>query len=668
MPRVFAQRKRKPGTFSTYFSIGLATAVSLSGCQWARNVIHPEPAAAISQAAAPSLSSHLTVDYPELKNDPVIHEDVAQPASIKEFDKLKPMPLTLEDAIQTALRNSKVLNKLGGQVVTAPQGSATVLDPANTATSPGLSSEAALSAFDTQFTASAFLNHTEQTFNNPFFGGGASALVQNTSPIRVEFRKVAATGTTFSLRNVTDYSKSNAPSNNFPGAWNTVMLAEIRQPLLAGAGVDVNRIAGPNGTIGNYNGVLIARIREDISIADFQNAVRGLVRDVERTYWQLHFAYQDLNTTLAAREASRRTWENRKKRFDGEVGRPDEEAQARQQYFNFERQVQNAVAGQAGGVGLYSTERNLRRLLDLPPNDGTILRPTTDPIIAPVKYDWVAAQQSAMDNRVELRRQRWVLRQSELELIAAKNLSQWSVDLVANYGARGFGDNLVGDSGALRDMFGGDLDDWQLGIEVAGPVGRRAGLVGVRNAKVNLARNQVLLEEQQKQIQTDLSAAYTEVERAFEDIRNSVNARIATEAELIPRRKRVETGADDIFFLLEAEQRAATNESQVHRSILNYNLALVDFAFQSGSLLSAYNIQLEEAPSVEGLIQAADRQAESFLLSNLRYPSRPKVSEGFPRQAPPTVGEANPFRNGENAPAVISESTESSAPAEPATK
>jgi len=223
---------------------------------------------------------------------------------------------------------------------------------------------------------------------------------------------------------------------------------------------------------------------------------------------------------------------------------------------------------------------------------------------------------------------------------------------------------LVGDAGAFRDMFGGDLDDWQLGIEVNGPVGRRAGLVGVRNAKVNLARNQVLLEEQQKQIQTDLSAAYTEVERAFEEIRNSVNARIATEAELIPRRKRVETGADDIFFLLEAEQRAATSESQVHRSILNYNLALVDFAFQSGTLLSAYNIQLEEAPSVEGLIQAADRQAESFMLSNLRHPARPQVSEGAPRVAPPTVGQSNPFRNVE----VSETSPAESAPPQPEAK
>jgi len=35
--------------------------------------------------------------------------------------------------------------------------------------------------------------------------------------------------------------------------------AYARQPLLQGGGVDFNRIAGPNGTPGLINGVVIAR-------------------------------------------------------------------------------------------------------------------------------------------------------------------------------------------------------------------------------------------------------------------------------------------------------------------------------------------------------------------------------------------------------------------------
>ena len=53
-------------------------------------------------------------------------------------------------------------------------------------------------------------------------------------------------------------------------AWDTNIEAEVRQPLLQGAGVLYNRIAGPNGTIGQANGVLIARVNTDISLAEFE--------------------------------------------------------------------------------------------------------------------------------------------------------------------------------------------------------------------------------------------------------------------------------------------------------------------------------------------------------------------------------------------------------------
>ena len=54
---------------------------------------------------------------------------------------------------------------------------------------------------------------------------------------------------------------------------------------MQGAGTTYNRNAGPNGVVGQYNGVLIARINTDISLADFENGVIRLVNDVETAYW-----------------------------------------------------------------------------------------------------------------------------------------------------------------------------------------------------------------------------------------------------------------------------------------------------------------------------------------------------------------------------------------------
>lgn len=615
------------------FVLALSTAFAQPGCGWkAGKVERP-----ITPSSIVLPTSNLTREIPVVECDVPAPEMTGPPATLRDFESLKPHPITLEDAIRATLQNSKVLQKLGGAVVSAPTGVSTIYDPAFTASNPQLSTEAALSAFDAQFASSMYYAHSERRFNNAFIGGGANSIISNTGTFRTELSKATAVGTTFTLRNSTDYSKNNSPANLFAGAWDTVTVAEVRQPLLAGAGIDVNRIAGPNATIGNYNGVLVARIREDLSIADFEAAVRDLVRDTEQTYWQLYFAYQDLDTKIQAQESFRKLWVYYRKRLNAGVDRPDDEAQARQQYFNFRAQVQNAIVGSSTSGGLYATERNLRRLMDLPLSDGTILRPETPPAIAPITFDWDHSQQIAMENRVELRRQRWTLRQRELELVAAKNLSQWRLDMVANYGWRGFGDNFVGNQGAVKDLFTGDLDDWQFGLEFGGPVGRRTGYVAVRNAEINLARDRARLEEQQKQIMTNLANAYSEVDRAYAQIRTAVNARIAIQEELEPKRRRVEAGTDNIFFLLDVEQRAAIAESAVHQAIADYNVALLNYTYQSGTLLSNYNISLDECPSQARLYEAAQIKATFFEPGDARQIHR-TVSAGWYPGAPQNYG------------------------------
>ena len=118
-------------------------------------------------------------------------------------------------------------------------------------------------------------------------------------------------------------------SSTTPGQYSTVFEAEIRQPLLQGAGIRFNRIAGPNATPGSYNGVLIARIRSDVALADFEAAVRDLLRDVETAYWQLYFAYRTLDASTAAFEASLASWRIVQDQLEAGTADGEQEALAR---------------------------------------------------------------------------------------------------------------------------------------------------------------------------------------------------------------------------------------------------------------------------------------------------------------------------------------------------
>lgn len=632
-----AGRSRPPTRWRALVPV-LLGAVALVGC-----ASRTSPSLQFDQITETPCQSFLQqIETPDLDCESCTTGDelrTTTPLTISNYQDTASWDLTIDQCVEMALANSKVLQKLGGVVVSAPQGVNTLFDQAIQETSLA-SVEDALSDFDAQLSSSFTYGRSEREFNNLFFGGGTPQLTSNTSNFNTELTKQTAAGTAFTMRSTTVYDRNSSPANLFGSTYDILNLLEVRQPLLRGSGTAVNRIAGPNAVPGQYDGVLIRRIRSDISLADFEISVRDLVRDVEQSYWELYFAYRDLDTKIAARESSRETWENRKLRFDNGLGRPDDEAQARQQFFSFKAQAQNALTGTSNGQpGVISAERNLRRLLGIGAADGRLIRPATEPVLAPVAFDWDQSQTSALQTRVEIRRQKWSVNQRELELLAAKQLNKWRFDLVGNYGFRGFGDNLFGsrdrDNGsAFSELIEGNLDDWSLGVELGGAIGNRQGHLAIRNAELSLARERAVLKEQQRQILHDLNAAYTEVDRAMETMKTNFNARIAAFDELEPKRKRVEEGQDQVFFLLDAQSRTATAESAVHRAVADYNQALLNYTFVSGDLLSQYNIRLTEGPWDS---YSNDRAYEKNLRQKNRHASGrlndlPPVSSGAHQQ------------------------------------
>lgn len=605
-------------------ALGCLLTVWMTGC-------HHEREVSFSPSCAPCQDFLQQIEYPDAScagESDGTEFMTGPPMTVSNFEQLEPWNLTVDQCVEMTLANSKVMNKLGGVVVSAPQAASTLYDQALFETNPFGSVEAALSAFDAQWNSSLMLNHDEP----PFIGATELFGSRKTDGgnLSMGLSKQTASGASFTLGSDTIYQRLGSPSpfNPTRKSWTIQKRIEMRQPLLRNRGTQINRIAGPNATPGNYNGVLISRIRSDISLADFEASVRDLVRDVVNNYWLLYFGYRDLDTAILARNAARSTWANRKLRLDNGIGRPDDEAQARQQYYRFDQLAQTALVGiPQGRPGVLGAERELRRLMGLPVYDGKVIRPMTEPITAPVAFNWEDSQIQTLGRRVEVRRQKWQVRQRELELVAAKQLYRWRFDLVGNYQWQGwspyqwFGDNApppykpappnpagtpYGPASAWNGLMSGDLDGWNLGVELSGALGNRQGHLAIRNAELNLTRERALLKEQQRQLLHDLSSAFSEVDRAFEAMRVSFNQRVAVQAELEPKRKRVEEGQDQVFFLLDAQQRAATAESDVHRSISDYNRALMQYAFTTGSLLSRYNIYLTEGPWSED----AQRQAE----------------------------------------------------------
>lgn len=520
-------------------------------------------------------------------------------------------PISLDEAIRIALENSEIIRGLGGSVLRAPEALRSSYDPAITHSDPLFGEQAALSQFDARITGSLFFEKNDREVNNQFLGTNGTIL-QDLGSIRTGVEKQTAYGTRFSLRSIADYDFNNAIGNRFgnpSGSWSQMIEGEARQPLLRGLGAGINGIAGPNASIGEFNGIRVAMLRTDVSVAQFRLAVRDLVSNVENAYWDLYYAYRDLEAKKAARDNALKSWQviktlsNAKK----EGGEADKEGQAREQYFRFEADVQDAMFGRktdatrtgngsTGGTfrptpGVRVAERRLRRILGLPINGNELLITGDEPLVMSYDFDWNSVMGDAESLRSELRIQNRKIEQLNLQLLAAKNMALPQLDVIGRYRFRGFGKDWVGSSptfptGAWDDLMDGEHQEWQAGFELNMPVGFRQAYSAIHNINQKLTRERQIMHEQRQQIVNDVSDAIQDLGRAFRVYELQYNRLQGALDQLRAVEKTNALKKAPINLVLEAQRRVLDSQTQLFRSKIEYVLALRNVHLEKGTLLN----------------------------------------------------------------------------------
>jgi len=550
--------------------------------------------------------------------------------------------MSISEAVRLGLQNSKVIRDLGGTILQNPEAIASAYDPSITHSNPFFGEEAALSEFDANLNASSVFENNDLEVNNQFLGDNGS-IQQDLGNLQLGVTKRTATGALVSLRSVSDYDNNNSVGNRFgtpSSSWQTFLEGEMRQPLLRGGRVNVNRITTPGAATGEFNGIEIAKSRTDISVSEFKISVRNLVSDIENAYWDLYFAYRDLEARKAARDNALQSWRriqslgNEKK----EGGEADKEGQAREQYFRFEAAVQDAIFGRPGdgtssnngtsaGIfrpasGLKVAERRFRYLVGLPlsSSDTMTIRPTNEPSVVPTSYDLDVCVNTAFANRSELKRQLEIIRQTELQMQAARDLLLPQLDLVGRYRVRGFGSDLVGQSSipndsASADLFDAEHQEWQLGMELNVAVGYRREFATIRNIEQRLLREKQVLHEQKRRIAADIGNALDNVERAYLFHVLQYNRLAGALDQLHAVRITNEQKKAPLNLVLEAQRRVLDAQTDLYRAKVEFALAKRDVEFEQGTLLTNMNVQF------------SDR--ENLLDSNFYEPAEHHSSQNF---------------------------------------
>ena len=623
------------------------------------------------------------IDYPEVETTTLAEVEQSQPPytlSNTKFDSY--WDLSLEEAIKTSLANSKVMKSLGGRYVSsafnnrAQTGDApdalttgadfakTVYDPALAETTPFNGVEYALSAFDAQLSSSLSYSRNDHPQNidasNAVFGQFfANVFQQDTSTFNTQLTKITAQGGQFTVGSNIVYDNNNNPTRQTREDWNTAFQVQFAQPLLQGAGAQFNRIAGPYNPFvfvpggaqlsPAFDGVLLARINVDISLADFEGGVRNLVSDTENAYWELAFAWRNLETSNLALKSGRQTWKKIHLLYvvGSKGGEANQEAQARAQYFQFKSQTQTLLNE------LFRAENRLRYVMGLAATDGRLIRPIEKPTVAKVNFDWREITEEALARSVDLRRQKWRIKAQELQVIAAKNMIMPRLDMNGTYRWLGDGDKLFGGNvynpnpfnsngsvnpnsllsgaGSFATLGGGAFQEWQLGLQSTMSLGFRKELATLRYYQLNLAKERAKLQDEELEVSHQLADAMRQMELNYELTETNFNRTLAADRQVAAVQAAYDAETVTLDQLLEAQRLQADAQTSYFRTLLDYQRAIIMVHYRKGSLLDYNNVYLAEGPwpakaKFDAHRLARQRDASAYLNYGFTRPSN--ISQG----------------------------------------
>jgi outer membrane protein TolC len=478
-------------------------------------------------------------------------------------------------------------------------------DPAISATEI----EMALSKFDARWQTAMVWNRVDEPRSlQSAFARTSSTLNREQAQFISQLLKPLPTGGLAGITFRTDYDYSNLNQNLGIENPSYTPAAEItlEQPLLQGNGVFINQILDriPGGIRnqipigGRVPGILLARIGTDQVQLEFENRVHNMLFAVEQAYWNLYCAYWDLYSRETAMRQAHEAWQVAKIRFDtGKISGQDF-AQIAQQFHLFRAQRLQSLGKGAQRIGVLEAERNLRYLIGLPLEDGYRLTPSDAPTVAPYVPDWNLALQDGLRRRPELIQIRLDIQANQLAVLREKNFSLPDLRAFGRYEVNALGDHLDGqDNGsALRNLMSGDFTSWEFGMRLEIPIGFREANAAVRQVQLGLAQRMAFLRDTEEKLSFSMGRAYRDIFETHELIRIQRARRQEAATQLKLQHQEFVLGRANIDVLLEAQRNWADALRDEHFAICDYNVALVDFERQKGTILDRCNVSILEGP------------------------------------------------------------------------
>ncbi|UCC21858.1 MAG: TolC family protein [Planctomycetota bacterium] len=402
----------------------------------------------------------------------------------------------------------------------------------------------------------------------------------DSSGVGLGVRMPLRTGGTVSFDVIDRRTKTDEIFSEFSEALNpeysTDFSVSISQPLLRNAGNRANR-----------HSIRIAEYDRQIIESQTKLEVIRVLAAVDRAYWRLYAARRELVV--------------RKQQYDLAQAQLE---QARRFVELGERALVEVIRAEAGvaerleGIivaenSVRDRERELKQILNKPgleTQTPTVLIAATEPDPVHYELDDERMVAAGIENRMEM---------LELELELAKDIS--TIDFMRNqalpvvtldytYNINGLGPTR---SDAYDLLYDKRFEDHSFGLRVMVPLGNEAAKSRLRQAFYQRRQRLSTRERRQTLIELEVLDAVDQLEANWQRILASRQNTVLAGRLFKAEKRQFELGLRTSTDVLDAQTKFAEAQSAEIRALGEYQIAQVDLAFATGTLLGAAKVWWE---------------------------------------------------------------------------
>ncbi len=418
-----------------------------------------------------------------------------------------------------------------------------------------------------------------------FFNPTAGLITQETSEVftvQPGLRQNLPSGGQIELRSTltqTDLDRNDGLNRLNPYNEGDIAI-QLTQPLLRDFGYAVNRAQ-----------IRIARNNQRISLLEFRNTAEDQILQLERLYWQLVAAEEDVRIQellLADTEETARILLLR-------AGQDVTRVQISQANASVETRRVALIRARAEVRDVSDQIKQLMNDPEYPVASDLVILPASTPLLDPVSFIFEEQLESAMEHRLELAQQQQRVDSADITLDAARNNLLPQLNFVGSLGSQGLDDDWLS---GLRSSLEFEQISWTAGIQFEVPIGNRSARAIYR--RVLLQRSQSIEQYRQliDQVTLDVQLGVRAVQTAWQETVAARQAVFAQEDSLraIEQREAADEPLTPEFVQLKLDRQQALAEARRAEinAVANYNFAIASLERAKGTLLRYNNILLEE--------------------------------------------------------------------------